>query len=60
MNFFTKGIAAGLMGVLMTGTGAESSEVAVINTKFGDIELEFLSDVAPWIYDSGWRSKLEE
>ena len=47
MNFFTKGIAAGLMGVLMTGTGAQSSEVAVINTKFGDIELEFLSDVAP-------------
>ena len=47
MNFFIKGIAAGLMGVLMTGTAAQSNEVAVIETKFGDIELELLNDTAP-------------
>ena len=47
MNFFVKGIAAGLMGVLMTGTAAESNEVAVIETTLGSIELEFLDDVAP-------------
>ena len=47
MNFFVKGIAAGLMGVLMTGTAAQSNEVAVIETTFGDIELEFLNDIAP-------------
>ena len=47
MNFFVKGIAAGLMGVLMTGTAAQSNEVAVIETTFGDIELELLNDTAP-------------
>lgn len=47
MNFFVKGIAAGLMGVLMTGTAAQSNEVAVIETTLGSIELEFLDDVAP-------------
>lgn len=47
MNFFVKGIAAGLMGVLMTGTAAQSSEIAVIETTLGNIELEFLNDKAP-------------
>lgn len=47
MNFFVKGIAAGLMGVLMTGTAAQSNEIAVIETTLGDIELEFLDDTAP-------------
>ena len=47
MNMFVKGIAASLMGVLMTGTAAQGAEVAVIETTLGNIELEFLEDVAP-------------
>ena len=47
MNFFVKGIAAGLMVVLMTGTAAQSNEIAVIETTLGNIELEFLEDKAP-------------
>jgi peptidyl-prolyl cis-trans isomerase B (cyclophilin B) len=47
MNFFVKGIATGLMGVLMTGTAAQSNDVAVIETTLGDIELELLNDTAP-------------
>ena len=44
---FVKGIAASLMGVLMTGTAAQGGEIAVIETTMGNIELEFLEDVAP-------------
>ncbi len=44
MGFLIKGITAGLVGVLMTGTAAQSTEVAVIETTLGNIELEFLSD----------------
>jgi peptidyl-prolyl cis-trans isomerase B (cyclophilin B) len=47
MNFFIKGIVAGLMVVLMTGTAAQSNEIAVIETTFGNIEVEFLGDKAP-------------
>ena len=47
MSFFIRGIAAGLMGVLMTGTAAPASEIAVIETTLGKIELEFLEGVAP-------------
>lgn len=47
MNFFIKGIAAGLMVVLMTGTSAQSDEIAVIKTTLGSIELGFLEDKAP-------------
>lgn len=47
MNFFIKGITAGLMGVLMTGTAAQSAEIAVLETTLGNIELEFLNDKAP-------------
>ena len=47
MNFFVKGIVAGLMVVLMTGTAAQSNEIAVIETTLGNIELEFLEDKAP-------------
>jgi len=47
MNIFVKGIAASLMGVLMTGTAAQGEEIAVIETTMGNIELEFLEDVAP-------------
>ena len=47
MNMFVKGIAAGLMVVLMTGTAAQSNEIAVIETTLGNIELEFLEDKAP-------------
>jgi cyclophilin family peptidyl-prolyl cis-trans isomerase len=47
MNFFVKGIAACLMVVLMTGTNAQSNEIAVIETTLGNIELEFLEDKAP-------------
>lgn len=36
-----------MVGVLMTGTSAQSGEVAVIETNFGNIELEFLGDKAP-------------
>ena len=47
MNIFVKGIAASLMGVLMTGTAAQGGEIAVIETTMGNIELEFLESVAP-------------
>ncbi len=47
MGFFIKGITAGLVGVLMTGTAAQSTEIAVIETTLGNIELEFLEDKAP-------------
>ena len=47
MNILFKGIAASLMGVLMTGTAAQGGEIAVIETTMGNIELEFLEDVAP-------------
>ena len=47
MNIFVKGIAASLMGVLMTGTASQGGEIAVIETTMGNIELEFLEDVAP-------------
>ena len=44
MSIFFKGIAASLMGVLMTGTAAQGGEIAVIETTMGNIELEFLED----------------
>ena len=47
MNFFIKGIVTGLMVVLVTGTSALAGEIAVIETRFGNIELEFLKDKAP-------------
>ena len=47
MNFFIRGIVVGLMVVLMTGTAAQSNEIAVIETTLGNIELEFLEDKAP-------------
>ena len=47
MNFFIKGVVTGLMVVLITGTSALAGEVAVIETTLGNIELEFLEDVAP-------------
>ena len=47
MNIFVKGIAASLMGVLMTGTASQGGEIAVIETTMGNIELEFLEDEAP-------------
>ena len=47
MNYFVKGLAACLMVVLMTGTDAQSNEIAVIETTLGNIELEFLADKAP-------------
>ena len=47
MNILFKGIAASLMGVLMTGNAAQGGEIAVIETTMGNIELEFLEDVAP-------------
>ena len=48
MNFFIKGVVTGLMMVvLVTGTSALAGEIAVIETTLGNIELEFLEDVAP-------------
>ena len=47
MNFFIKGVVTGLMVVLITGTSALAGEIAVIETTLGNIELEFLEDVAP-------------
>ena len=47
MNFFSKGVVTGLMVVLITGTSALAGEIAVIETTLGNIELEFLEDVAP-------------
>ena len=47
MNFFIKGIVTSLMVVLITGTSALAGEIAVIETTLGNIELEFLEDVAP-------------
>ena len=47
MNFFIKGIAAGLMSLLMTVTLAQAGEIAVIETTLGKIELEFLVGKAP-------------
>ena len=47
MNFFIKGVVTGLMVVLITGTSALAGEIAVIKTTLGNIELEFLEDVAP-------------
>ena len=47
MNFFIKGVVAGLMVVLITGTSALAGEIAVIETTLGNIELEFLEDKAP-------------
>ena len=41
MNFFVKGIVAGLMSLLMTVTLVQAGEVAVIETTLGNIELEF-------------------
>jgi len=47
MSIFFRGIAGSLMEVLMTGTAAPGGEIAVIETTLGNIELEFLEDVAP-------------
>ena len=47
MNFFIKGVVTGLIVVLITGTSALAGEIAVIETTLGNIELEFLEDVAP-------------
>jgi len=47
MNFFVKGIVAGLMSLLMTVTVVQAGEVAVIETTLGNIELEFLVSKAP-------------
>ena len=47
MNFFFKGIVAGLMSLLMTVTLVQAGEVAVIETTLGNIELEFLVSKAP-------------
>ena len=47
MNFFVKGIVAGLMSLLMTVTLVQAGEVAVIETTLGNIELEFLVSKAP-------------
>ena len=47
MNFFIKGVVAGLMVVLVTGTSALAGEIAVIETRLGNIKLEFLKDKAP-------------
>ena len=47
MNFFIRGIVAGLMVVLMTGTAAQSNEIAVVETTLGSFELEFLQNKAP-------------
>jgi peptidyl-prolyl cis-trans isomerase B (cyclophilin B) len=47
MNFFFKGMSACLMVVLLTGTNAQSNEIAVIETTLGNIELEFLGGKAP-------------
>jgi cyclophilin family peptidyl-prolyl cis-trans isomerase len=47
MNFFVKGFAACLMVVLLTGTNAQSNEIAVIETSLGNIEVEFFGDKAP-------------
>ncbi|MBT5633610.1 MAG: peptidylprolyl isomerase [Nitrospina sp.] len=47
MNFFVKGIAACLMVILMTGTGVQAGENAVIETTLGNIELEFFDNKAP-------------
>ena len=47
MNFFVKGIVAGLMSLLMTVTLVQAGEVAVIETTLGNIELEFLVNKAP-------------
>ena len=47
MNFFIKGVVTGLMVVLIAGTSALAGEIAVIETTLGNIELEFLEDVAP-------------
>ena len=47
MNFFIKGVVTGLMVVLITVTSALAGEIAVIETTLGNIELEFLEDVAP-------------
>ena len=41
MNILFKGIAASLMGVLMTGTAAQGGEIAVIETTMGNIELKY-------------------
>ena len=47
MNFFIKGVVTGLMVVLIPGTSALAGEIAVIETRLGNIELEFLKDKAP-------------
>ena len=47
MNFFVKGIVAGLMSLLMTVTLVQADEVAVIETTLGNIELGFLVSKAP-------------
>ena len=47
MNFFIKGVVTGLMVVLVTGTSALAGKIAVIETRLGNIELEFLKDKAP-------------
>ena len=47
MNFNIKAIAAGVMVTLVTGTPLLAGENAVIETAFGNIELEFLEDKAP-------------
>ena len=47
MNFFVKGIVAGLMSLLMTVTLVQAGEVAVIETTLGNIELEFFVSKAP-------------
>ena len=47
MNMFAKGVAAGLLSFLMTGTSAQGEEIAVIETSMGTIELGFFEDKAP-------------
>ena len=47
MNFFAKGIVAGLMSLMLTVTLVQAGEVAVIETTLGNIELEFLVSKAP-------------
>jgi cyclophilin family peptidyl-prolyl cis-trans isomerase len=47
MDFFIKGVATGLMSILMTVAPVQAGEIAVIDTRLGNIELEFLADNAP-------------
>jgi peptidyl-prolyl cis-trans isomerase B (cyclophilin B) len=53
LNMFSLGMAGHLLNCLMTGeAGAGKKDVAVIETSLGNIEIEFMEDVAPGHVDN--------